>query len=559
MSASPDNRRRARWWALAASGACIPAMIMGYGPPEPVNPTAAGEFDPSRAMSMLQEFVGDGTPRAVGTPGHDAALDRLQATLAKLNCEVSTQKFAARGWDHKAAAMTNVLARVPGTSQGDEAPLVMLSAHYDGVPWGPGAGDNAAGVACALEVIAALGESPPPNDVLVLFTDGEETGLNGARAFVTQAKEWPQVGAVVNLDARGSSGPVHIFEVGADQPRHAQLLASLDLPAHSSSLAAEAYQRMPNGTDFTIYQRSHRAGFNLAFIGSPRNYHRPSDTIANLDPDTVSAMGSSALALVRALSGGASPMPTATELTRLTSLDPVMLGSDLPVTRFNWFDSVGLGVIAWPSAINLPLIGLSIAVMAWTVRCRRRLGIASLIGSALACAEALVGLVAAVLAGWLASQALRWSGLVDFPFPAAGIMWGDLGLLALGALLSTVCSRWLYRRRARRRTIECASWDSWFGGWLLVGSLAVLVAVAAPGAAHPLGIPLLVAALASLIALLGKFRTPDACAVATVTAFLLVWVPLEPSLADAFGLSLGGFTALRGALLALASRPLLLS
>jgi len=118
---------------------------------------------------------------------------------------------------------------------------------------------------------------------------------------------------VVNLDARGSDGPVYIFETGSHGGAHAAFLSALNVPARTTSLAAEAYRRMPNGTDFSVYMWGGRAGFNLAFIGSPRNYHTAGDTMDALDARTMNQMGTSALALVRALAEGQPPMPSRLE------------------------------------------------------------------------------------------------------------------------------------------------------------------------------------------------------------------------------------------------------
>ena len=58
---------------------------------------------------------------------------------------------------------------------------VALVSHYDSVPDGPGAGDDALGVATCLEsgrVLAGLGLR---HSLFVIVTDGEEVGLMGAR------------------------------------------------------------------------------------------------------------------------------------------------------------------------------------------------------------------------------------------------------------------------------------------------------------------------------------------------------------------------------------------
>ena len=106
----------------------------------------------------------------------------------------------------EAGTPENVVARLEGTNDGGKAFLLM--AHYDSVSTAPGASDDGAGVASMLETLRALKAGPPlKNDVIFLFTDGEERGLLGARAFVDSHPWAEDVGVVLNLEARGNTGP----------------------------------------------------------------------------------------------------------------------------------------------------------------------------------------------------------------------------------------------------------------------------------------------------------------------------------------------------------------
>ena len=545
-------RRRARITIFLCIIAVIALTARRYLP-APFSATASipSAFGGDRAVEELRRFVADGTSRAVATAGHDAALQRLRDRLSELGVSFTEQKFFARGWNRTAVEMTNILVRVPGESSEHRPPFVLLSAHYDSVPAGSGAGDNGAGVACAFEIIRALIASPAKNDVLALFTDGEETGLCGARSFALENPSWEFVGATVNLDARGSDGPVYIFETGADGPAHAAMLASLNVPARTTSLAAEAYRRMPNGTDFSVYLRGGRPGFNLAFIGTPRNYHTSQDTIANLDARTMNQMGTSALALVRALSSGQSPMPTVADFARWTAKT-----TNQDIRSAVWFDVFGFFIVHWPSWLSGCLVIASIVTLLISLRSLRRTSTATLVGSIIGCVDVLVGIVIAIVVGTLASLAMDRSGEVELPWTIASIWWADASLLLIGAIAVLIPSRLVARHRIKRRDSSCVSWDAWLGGWIVIAFLAGVLAWFAPGAVHPLLIPLVIAVIAMIVARIRKWAMPDWCACAAGIAALIVWAPLEPTFADAFGLSLGGFTALRGALIMIAMRPL---
>lgn len=552
MTGARTTRRRARITMFFCLIGVIALTVFRHFPAQSAATAAdAKVFGGDRAIEELRRFVADGTSRAVATAGHDAARQRLRDRVTELGMSFTEQTFFARGWNRTAVEMTNILVRVPGESSDHRPPFVLLSAHYDCVPAGAGAGDNGAGVACALEIIRALVVSPAKNDVLVLFTDGEETGLCGARSFALENSNWELVGATVNLDARGSDGPVYIFETGTDGSTHSAMLASLNVPARTTSLAAEAYRRMPNGTDFSVYLRGGRPGFNLAFIGSPRNYHTAQDTIENLDPHTMNQMGTSALALVRALSSGQSPMPTATEFALWTPKT-----SNQDVRSAVWFDLFGFFVIRWPAWLSDCLVIASIVALLSSLRSFRSTSSATLIGTIIGCADVLAGIVIAVVAGTLASLALERSGFIEMPWPIASIWWADAALLLLGAIATLIPSQLVARHRLKRRAIACASWDAWFGGWFAIALLTLMIAWLAPGAVHPLLVPLVTAVIALIIARKKNWLTPDWCACAAGIAALLVWAPLEPTFADAFGLSLGGFTALRGGLITIAMRPL---
>ncbi len=80
----------------------------------------------------------------------------------------------------------NTVAEIPGTDKKDE--LVMLGGHMDSWHSGTGATDNGAGVAVAMEAVRILKalDLKPRRTIRIALWSGEEEGLLGSRAFVTQ-------------------------------------------------------------------------------------------------------------------------------------------------------------------------------------------------------------------------------------------------------------------------------------------------------------------------------------------------------------------------------------
>jgi hypothetical protein len=97
----------------------------------------------------------------------------------------------------------NLYAELPATEPG--APWVVVGAHYDSVPTGPGADDNASGVTATLMIANLMASLPRrPVNLLFVFFDQEELGLFGSYAFASKlAKEKRQIRLFHNLDMVG--------------------------------------------------------------------------------------------------------------------------------------------------------------------------------------------------------------------------------------------------------------------------------------------------------------------------------------------------------------------
>lgn len=81
----------------------------------------------------------------------------------------------------------NVVAEIKGTRDSDE--FIVLSAHYDSVPYSKGAWDNASGSADLLALYAYFKENPPPMNMRFVWCGSEEVGRLGSRAYVAAHKE----------------------------------------------------------------------------------------------------------------------------------------------------------------------------------------------------------------------------------------------------------------------------------------------------------------------------------------------------------------------------------
>lgn len=82
---------------------------------------------------------------------------------------------------------SNVVAFIEGSNKSSD--YILLSAHFDhlgkkGNKIYNGADDNASGVSALLSISELLVNQPIKHNVILLFTDAEEQGLKGSKAFV---------------------------------------------------------------------------------------------------------------------------------------------------------------------------------------------------------------------------------------------------------------------------------------------------------------------------------------------------------------------------------------
>lgn len=295
--------------ALPAAAAVATAVATGRAlrPPRPAGEDAReNRFAAARALPHLRALAA--TPRPVGSPAHQRVRADLVARLRAMGVEVTVQESVAvadlgaapYGVRYRAAGRVhNIVARLAGTNPG---PALLVMTHYDSVEQSPGASDAGMLVAAVLETVRALRAGPPlRNDVLFVLTDGEEVGLLGSRAFFAEHPAAADVRAVLNFEARGTSGPALMFETGPGSGALIRMLADTPHAAVSSSLFDEAYRRMPNTTDFAVAKDRGLRGLNFANIGGFVDYHGPTDDVDHTDLGTLQHHGDQMLELVRRL------------------------------------------------------------------------------------------------------------------------------------------------------------------------------------------------------------------------------------------------------------------
>lgn len=252
------------------------------------------EFSTKRALEKVKEI--SKKPHYIGSQNHVLVAQYLIKELQDLGLQTSLQEGFTMTEKGTLVKAKNILAKING-SENSKA-LVLLS-HYDSAPhsYSYGASDDASGIAAILESVRAFlhNKTKHQNDIIILFTDAEEIGLNGAALFVTQHQWAKEVGLVLNFEARGSSGPSYMLmetNKGNTKMVDAFKAGNVSYPV-SNSLMYSIYKMLPNDTDLTVFRETNQIqGFNFAFIDNHFNYHTSRDNYKNLSPNTLAHQGS---------------------------------------------------------------------------------------------------------------------------------------------------------------------------------------------------------------------------------------------------------------------------
>lgn len=273
--------------------------IREHNPPATVPAAASPDlFSARRAVGHLAVIAEK--PHPMGSIEHAAVRDYLVSQLSGAGLEPQIQQATIatkKGPPLEVAVVENVLARFKGTTVGK---AVLLVAHYDSALNSFGASDDGSAVASLLETLRALKAGPPlKNDVVFLFTDGEENGLLGARAFAGEHAWAKDVGVVLNFEARGNSGPVIMFETTDNNGWLIKHFAQGSPFPDANSLSYEIYKLLPNDTDLSVFRKAGMPGLNFANIDGISRYHTPLDNLQGVDENSLQHRGSYALALAR--------------------------------------------------------------------------------------------------------------------------------------------------------------------------------------------------------------------------------------------------------------------
>lgn len=219
-------------------------------------------------------------PHAAGSPAQYQVRDYILGQAASLGLSGDVQK---------SGKIENVIIRLPGT---DSTGTILITGHYDSHPPAPGAGDDGISVAAMLETMRVLAAGNPlRNDVLFLFTDGEELRYLGSLAYIKEFPEAKQeIKIVLCFDARPGNAPLALRETSRGDGWLMRNFAQ-SRPALLATSYLKSQERGEIDTDCSQFIAAGYLGVEIENEAKGTLYHTTGDTVEAIAPNLVQAYG----------------------------------------------------------------------------------------------------------------------------------------------------------------------------------------------------------------------------------------------------------------------------
>ena len=289
-----------------------------------VSVVSVPEFSADSAYHYVKTQVDFG-PRVPNTAEHKACGDYLISSLTKFGAEVTVQDADVTTFDGKTLHARNII----GSYNPEAETRILLFAHWDTRPWADndkdvknhktpvlGANDGASGVGVLLELARVLNKTKPSVGVDIIFFDAEDYGAASGNedSWCLGTQYWARNKHVPNYRARygilldmvGAPGATFYREQISDN--YARYVVDKVWSKAAELGYGQYFVDKPGGavTDDHVYVNQ-LAGIPAIDIiqynpysmtGFADYWHTVSDTMENIDANTLKVVGTTLLHVI---------------------------------------------------------------------------------------------------------------------------------------------------------------------------------------------------------------------------------------------------------------------
>jgi Peptidase family M28 len=320
------------WLRVTMAVSLVIILIISLIPVMPIKVIPASapqtEFSAERAMSDLKVITAE--PHSMGSAAQKEVTKYL---LAQIRTSGVTPEAPPQ------AGPKNIVVIFPGS---DPTGKVLITGHYDSHFDAQGAGDDGVSTVAMLEAIRVLQtEEKLKNDIVFLFTDGEESGMLGSAEFLKTPLA-KQISVVLAFDAWPGHAPTTFQTSSKGDEWLIRNLAQVDPPIYAMSYQLKKV-RATLDSDFDVL-KGQMSGMEFENNGTGTRYHTLKDTVDGVDPSLVQSQGETMLLLAH----------------HFGSLD---LSSAYQGDDYSFFTLPLIGIVAFPYWVNLLVSGIAIVVL----------------------------------------------------------------------------------------------------------------------------------------------------------------------------------------------------
>lgn len=307
-----------------------------------------------------------------------------------------------------------------------------------------GAADDGYGCATIVEnlALAMKYRGQWRQGIKVLLTDSEEKGLHGMKSAINHNSEiFENVGLVINLDSRGTKGPVLLYETGDNNEKVYDLYQYAKSP-HTYSFANVVNKMLPFFTDYSPLKEDFQ-GMNICNLYNINYYHTDLDNYSNISLTTIQHFGAQVEPII-------AEYLTNHEYRDLNYFkgESDKVAFTLPLLGLFTFSKGGYALV---NAIALALFALILCFAVIGGRIRFGKVVASSAKLLLWC---IIALAAGTLIAWLAAL------IVGADFKLFGVIWGiklDRWIMIAFVAITTLLYLLIYRMKSKRYSDKTSS------------------------------------------------------------------------------------------------------
>ncbi|CAF1135319.1 unnamed protein product [Adineta steineri] len=262
-------------------------------------------FSEERALDYLINLTQYGS-RVSNTRGNFDARDYLILQIKRIcspnkrhiQCELDLQNFT----DSQHNQLQNILVRVSNSiNKSQNIPSLMLSAHYDSVEFSPGAGDDGSGLVIIFELLSNLINDLTINfsnvHLIILFTNAEESELQGALAFITDHRWRFNIRHFFSIDSISCNDVADLL-----QTTSSQLIIDYSRVARprTNVILQKIPKWIPFSSDYDVFiLNNSRFGYDFGFLPDGYTYHTSLDHISTCKQGIIQDLGDTLAILIR--------------------------------------------------------------------------------------------------------------------------------------------------------------------------------------------------------------------------------------------------------------------